>query len=230
MTATSVSELSAAASWNMPELQTSPPASRNAFRLTGAAIGTLTGEHTPEACRELQCAAVRRVPDIRRVEDGRGDPPDGDDAAAAGQLVEERSRCAHLTARRPPVRISRPRVRRDDVPQKHIVLEAELAEDAMHDRRARLGRARAGQLTLGRERHTADARAAIAGSLADEDDGRRGALLEIDAESFAPERRARVLIVRRADARAGEPIDEIHAAQAGDVERARQSLFSSSCA
>ena len=64
-----------------------------------------------------------------------------------------------------------------------LVLEPELGEDAVDDRRAGLGRAGAGQLALGRERDPGDSRAAIARGLADEQErrvaassrGRRGA-------------------------------------------------------
>jgi len=40
-------------------------------------------------------------------------------------------------------------------------------------------------------------------------------LLEIRAEPFASELRPRVLVVRRADARAGKAVDEIHAQAIG---------------
>ena len=99
------------------------------------------------------------------------------------QLVEERPGRAYLRARRPPVRRSRAWMRRHDVPQQHVVLDSELAEHAVHDRRARLRRARAGQLALRGEGDAADARAAIPGRLADEDDRRSRVLLEIRARA-----------------------------------------------
>jgi len=57
-----------------------------------------------------------------------------------------------------------------DVPQQDVVLDAELAQDAVHDRRARFGGSGSGDLPLGCERDTAHARAAKPRSLADEDD------------------------------------------------------------
>src|SRR5207302_6688102 len=58
VTATSVSELSAAASWNIPELQTSPPASRNAFR------------RTSELTARVYAAVRRRTTPPRHATDG----------------------------------------------------------------------------------------------------------------------------------------------------------------
>jgi hypothetical protein len=62
------------------------------------------------------------------------------------------------------------RVSRDDVPEQHVVFDVEFAENAMNDRRARLGRAGSGQLPLGRERDPADARPSVACRFADEHD------------------------------------------------------------
>jgi len=101
-------------------------------------------------------------------------------------------------------------MRRDDVPEQDIVLDPELDEDAMHDRRGRLRGAGAGQLALRRKGHAADARAAIARRFADENDLRSRTLLEIRTKPVAAQLRTRVLIVRRADARACKPVDEIH--------------------
>jgi len=57
---------------------------------------------------------------------------------------------------------------RHDVPAKHVLLEAKLSQGVADDRRSRFGGAAACQLALGGEREAADARAAVAGSLADE--------------------------------------------------------------
>jgi hypothetical protein len=54
----------------------------------------------------------------------------------------------------------------------------------VHDRRARLGWAGAAELALGGERNTADARTAVAGGLADEDELRVGVLVEVVAKPF----------------------------------------------
>ncbi len=76
-------------------------------------------------------------------------------------------------------------MRRHDVPEQHLVLDAELGEHAVHDRRRRLGRAGTRELALGSERNPADACAAVAGGLADEHDPRARASLEIGAEAIA---------------------------------------------
>ena len=69
VTATSVSELSAAESWNMPELQTSPPASRNAFFRTagftrrayaGGPLRRPPRRRAPDAGRTARRARRRR--------------------------------------------------------------------------------------------------------------------------------------------------------------------------
>jgi hypothetical protein len=63
-------------------------------------------------------------------------------------------------------------MRRDDVPEQDVVDELQLGEHPLDDRRRRLGRTRPGELPLGRERDTGDARAAIPRSLADEEERR----------------------------------------------------------
>ena len=71
-------------------------------------------------------------------------------------------------------------------------LEAELGENAMDDRRRRLGRARRRrQLTLRREREARHAGAAVPGRLSDEQDRRLGAGDEVGREAGAEEVRAR---------------------------------------
>ena len=82
------------------------------------------------------------------------------------------SDCVDLGAGRLPVRLRRARMRRDEVPEQDVVLEPELRERPLHDRRGRLRRPAAGQLALGGERNPRDARAAVAGRLADEQDPR----------------------------------------------------------
>jgi len=74
---------------------------------------------------------------------------------------------------------------RDDVPQQDVVLDAELLEHAVDDRRRRLGRPGARELAFGRERDAADASAAIAGGLADEDDPSSAMLGEIGLEAVS---------------------------------------------
>jgi hypothetical protein len=101
-------------------------------------------------------------------------------------------------------------MRRDDVPAERV--ELELRERALDDRRRRLGRPASGQLALGRERDPGDARAAIAGGLAHEQDACSAVLLEIALEPLPPEIRTFAVAVeveRAADARRSEATDEL---------------------
>src|SRR6185437_8971688 len=93
-----------------------------------------------------------------------------------------------------------------DVPQQHLVLDPELGEDAVDDRRARLGRPLPRELALGGEGEAADTRAAIARSLADQDDGRVAPGLEVGGEPFLAQTRAVVLVERLADPGRGESV------------------------
>ena len=90
---------------------------------------------------------------VRSAERMLREPSDRDDPPARGERLEEGRAGADLGARRRPVgaRLARPvRVGRDEVPEQHVLLEPELAEHAVDDRRRRFGRARAGQLPLAR--------------------------------------------------------------------------------
>ncbi len=156
-------------------------------------------------------AAVRRMTDVRRVEHRRRDAADRDHVSAPDELVEIRPRRLDLRARRRAVRRRCAGMRRHDVPEEHVVRDPELAEDAVDDRRARLGRAASRELAFRRERDAADARAAVAGGLADEDDRGIGARLEVRAQALLPERRTRVLVVGPADARVRQAVDEVRA-------------------
>ena len=151
--------------------------------------------------------------DVRRVEDGRCQPADGDCNASAGQLVEERGGRRNLLTRGPPVRALAAGMRRDDVPEQHLVLDAELRQHAVHDRRRRLRGAGARELALGREGDAADPRTAVARRLADEGDLGAGSGLEVRTEPLTAARRRRVLVVRVADSRPGELVYEVQVFQ-----------------
>ena len=125
---------------------------------------------------------MRRMADVRAAEDAVGHAADGDCAAARGELAQERQPALDLGAGGPAIRGRRARVRRDDVPEEDIVLDAELGEDAVDDRRGRLGRAAAGELPLGREGQPGDAGTAVAGSLPDEEDRSGAPLQEVGLE------------------------------------------------
>src|SRR5262245_28942464 len=147
--------------------------------------------------------------DIRRLESSRREPSDGDRNSSTDQLLEERRRRPDLAPGRPPVRLLGAGMGRNDVPQEHLVLDAELREHAVDDRRRRLRRTEAGELALRRERDPTYACAAIAGRLAYEDDLRAGLRSEIAAETLLPELGIGVLVERLADLGHGEPVYEL---------------------
>ena len=66
-----------------------------------------------------------------------------------------------------------------------MLLEPELGQDAVDDRRRRLRGAVAGQLPLGRERQAGDARAAVARCLADEQDRSLAPAFEVGRQAFS---------------------------------------------
>src|SRR5262249_23993329 len=116
-------------------------------------------------------------------------PSHGDQGAAARYTLEVPEGDIDLEARRPPIRIRTSglvRMCRDDIPEQHVVLDAQLVEDAVDDRRPRLRGAAAGQLPLRRERDAPDPCAAVAGGLADEDDARGPLALEVRGQALAP--------------------------------------------
>jgi len=94
---------------------------------------------------------------------------------------------------------------RHDVPEQHAVLEIELREDAVHDRRGRLARACSCELAFGRERDPGDACPAVARRFTYEQDGRTRVFLEVVREAFG-EQLVAVLVERVADLRSGEPL------------------------
>jgi acylphosphatase len=103
------------------------------------------------------------------------------------------------------------RVRRDDVPEQDLVLDAELREDAPDDRRGRLGRTRPGQLPLRGERNAAHAGTEVAGGLADEEDACTATAFEVVGQPVAAKARPRAVPVEvegRADSSLGQEAHE----------------------
>ena len=123
-----------------------------------------------------------------------------------GQLLEEGQALLDLRAGRPAVGRERSGMRGDDVPEQHVLLEPELGQHAVDDRRRRLRRARSGQLPFGRERQTGDAGAPVAGCLADEDDRSVSRALEVRRQPFSPHGGAAVLVEGVADPGGREPL------------------------
>ena len=127
--------------------------------------GRCCSDKRGQPCSELLSAAVRGVPDSGRAERGLRDPAHRDDSATRGEELEERTGRLDLVGPWATVggRLAGPvRVRGDDVPEQHVLLEAELVEHAVDDRRRRLRGPASRQLALGGERDAADPRAAVA--------------------------------------------------------------------
>ena len=156
-------------------------------------------------------SAVRGVADVRSGERGLRNAADRDHPAVTSELTHEREPSHDLVARRPAIRERRPRVRGDDVPEEDALLEPELGEHAVQDRRRRLRRPLACELALGGERDPGDAGAAVARRLPDEEKVSCGMAREVDHEPIAKQRRPRplrVLVERRSDTRGCELLDE----------------------
>lgn len=147
--------------------------------------------------------------DIRSTQNGVREAADGDHATAVRDPIDEEQSRADLRVSRAAVRVrpARPvRVRRDNVPEQHLLLDPELGEHAVDDRRRRLGRAAAGQLALGGEGDARDPRAAVARRLADEQQRRLLSRAEIREQALAPQiRGGAVTIEVEGRAYAGTP-------------------------
>src|SRR5205085_3868721 len=92
-----------------------------------------------------------------------------------------------------------------------IVLELQLCERGPHDRRGRLCGARARELALGGEGQTADAGAAVARSLADQQEACVLAPREVAGETTPQQARARPFAIEvegGADLGSGQLLDE----------------------
>jgi hypothetical protein len=105
---------------------------------------------------KLPCSAVRWVAHRRSTECRMSDPPDADDATASGERPQEAEPLCDLGACRRAVGRLAAGMGGDHVPEKNVFLQTELDQDAVHDGRRRLGRARAGELALRRERDPRD--------------------------------------------------------------------------
>ena len=99
------------------------------------------------------------------------------DEAAAGLALSRAWACGSSGIARPV------RMRRHGVPEQDVVGEPEPLEDAVDDRRRGLGRAGTGELALGRERDPRDARAPVAGRLADQQEAGARPGLEVCAQA-----------------------------------------------
>ena len=150
---------------------------------------------------------MRRVAQVRAAQHAVCQAAHRKGTAAAREGVEERAAVLDLHPRRPPIgiRVFGPMwMGRDDVPEQNVLLEPEIGENAVHDRRGCLGGPGARQLPLGRERDAAEPGSAISRGLTDEEERCRPARLEVCCEPAAQQLRLRVLVERLADTRGGE--------------------------
>jgi len=145
------------------------------------------------------------------AENGVRQATDGDSRPAVSELLEKRHRNTYFGLRGASVRVWLPRpvwMRRDDIPEQHVLFEPELTEHTVDDRRRRLGRRGAGDLSLGRERQAADPRPAIAGGFADDEITGVLSPLEIGREPLAEELGVGELVERVADSGRCELLDK----------------------
>ena len=206
VTATRVSELSAAASCNAAELQTRQAARRNAFRRTSGLTARVYAATLLVNASAPPCDGWRMYGASRTSAASR---PTATTPAVTRELFEERPRRAHLRPGRPAVRRRRPGMGRHDVPEQDVVLDPSSRRTRCTIVARRLCRPAAGQLAFRGERHAADPRAAVAGGLADEHDARVARSSRYSAQPLAAQLGASVLVVRRSDACAREPLYDL---------------------
>ncbi len=131
----------ATTSWTIPDRHVRVAASRTVLRRIGKVSTLVTlAQRCGEAGAEGGRAAVGRVADVRPAEPALGEAADGDQAPAGRELGEKRRRVVDLSAGGRAVRALGPGMRGDEVPEEDVVGDAELVEDAVNDRRCRLGR------------------------------------------------------------------------------------------
>ena len=143
--------------------------------------------------------------DVRCPRNPLGKPAHGDETASLGQLLQKRPRGRHLPFRRCSVRGLGARVGRHHVPTQG--LELELLQDALHNRRRCLGWTGPAELAFGGERNSGDARPAIPGGFADEEQGGASTFLEVLAQTaaaFVGPFAVAVEVERRSDPRRSE--------------------------
>src|SRR5687768_5914381 len=105
------------------------------LRLIGSCSDT-PRQSVPECSR----ASVRRMADALDPEHSLRDSADRHDLSTYRKVVEKRLRGGDLLRVRPAVRLRLPGamwMRRHDVPEQNVLLQAELAQDAVDDRGAR---------------------------------------------------------------------------------------------
>jgi hypothetical protein len=158
---------------------------------------------------------VGGVPDVRSAEHGMSQAPDCDHTPSTGELDEKCPPTVDLDTRRAPIRVrtaGQMRMRRHQVPEKDVLLEAQVGEDAMDDGRGGLAGSATRQLTLGCERDAADARAAIAGRLADQKETGGTSDLEVTLQALSSDVGALAVTVeieRVANVSVGQAGDEV---------------------
>lgn len=155
------------------------------------------------------------MPQAVDAEHGLREPTNRDHPPSRGEGCQERSTRLDLSHGRAPVRrlvSCLVRMGRDDVPEECPLPDSELVEHAPDDRRGGLRRPASGELSLGGERNPRHTSAAVPRRLTDEEQVCAVFLLEVRDEALAEKPRpwaARVLVERRPDTGASEPLDEL---------------------
>jgi len=129
-------------------------------------------------------------------------PPDGDDAPADRESVGKLDARCDLGTRGSAVSQRVSGMRRDDVPEEHVMLQSELVEHAVHDRGGRLRRPTARELPFGRKGDSGHPSTSIARRFSDKKQASTDALFEVLGETLAQKGSARsfgVLVEGRPD-------------------------------
>jgi len=179
------------------------------LRRTGYEVAAIEQFNQPGA--ELPSTTVGRVAYVCHSVRFVCDPTDGDDAPTPREHTRETRARGDFHARRLSIARRRPRMRGDGVPQENVLLEIELGEYALDDGRGRFGRTAARELAFRGERDPGDARAAVPGSLADQQERRAGLPFEVRDETLASDLRfiaLRVLVEGLPDPCCRELLDE----------------------
>ncbi len=96
------------------------------------------------------------------------DPSDRYDESPTGQLAGKRNPSGNFGGGWRTIRTRVAGMGWHDVPEQHVICDAELGKDAMDDRGCCLGRPLARHLTLRRQRQTRDTGATVARRLGDQ--------------------------------------------------------------
>lgn len=136
--------------------------------------------------------------DVRSTELAGRETAHGDHAAAPRKLGHEPPPCHDLPPRGPPIRLRLPAtmwMSRNEIPEENVVGHAELGQDAVHYRRARLSGSGTRELALGGEWNPADPRPSVTGGLSDDQEPGSAVRRQVVRQPFAPKLGANAVAV-----------------------------------